>query len=390
MSETPDPLAARRRRILPVLVVLFAVLGAAWWAFDHFVLSQRETTEDAYVVGNQVVVAPLVGGTVLSVTAENTTLVEAGQVLVQLDPADAENALARATAQLAASVRQFRQQQAQAAQGEALARQRRLELERAREDLAQRAPLEREAAISGEELRHARQSVELARQALAQAEQQLQAARVAVAGLALEDSPAVLDARARYREAWIALKRNTVAAPLRGVVAQRNVQPGHRVAPGQQLMQVIPLQDVWVDANFKESQLRNLRIGQPVTLESDLYGDSVEYHGTLVGLAAGTGSAFSLLPPQNASGNWIKVVQRVPVKIRLRHDELAAHPLRIGLSMTATVDTHDRSGAVLPAAPTAKAQALAVALPETAEADREALALVARFDAQAHPGAAAR
>jgi membrane fusion protein, multidrug efflux system len=378
MNDTTDPLAERRRRVLTVLLLAFALLGALWWAYAHFILSQRERTDDAYVAGNQVVVSAQVAGTVVSVSAVNTALVEAGQELLRLDPVDAETQLSRAAAQLAAAVRQFRQQQALARQYDAQVRQRQLELERARQDEARRRPLAEGNAISGEELRHAREAVEVAGQALAQAQRQAESARALVEGITLADSPAVLEAKARYREAWVSARRHVVVAPVRGHVAQRSVQPGQRVAAGQPLLQVIPLEQVWVDANFKEGQLRNLRIGQPAVVHSDLYGSAVEYRGTVIGLAAGTGSAFSLLPPQNASGNWIKVVQRVPVKIALKADDLAASPLRIGLSLTATIDTHDRSGSVLASSPAVVGQEARAAAIDASAAEAEANALIAQ------------
>jgi membrane fusion protein (multidrug efflux system) len=164
-------------------------------------------------------------------------------------------------------------------------------------------------------------------------------------------NPAVLSASSAYKEAWLALQRTQIVSPIDGYVAQRSVQLGQRIAPGEGLMSIVPLQDVWIEANFKEGQLRNLRIGQPARIVSDVYGGDVVFHGHVIGLSAGTGAAFSLLPPQNASGNWIKVVQRVPVKIALDPAELAKNPLRIGLSTTTVIDTHDRSGVVLAAEP---------------------------------------
>ena len=196
-------------------------------------------------------------------------------------------------------------------------------------------------------MRHAREAVQLAQASLTQARQQATAARALVAGVSLEQNPAVQAASTAYQDAWLALHRTTVVAPVGGYVAQRSVQLGQHIAPGERLLTIIPLEDVWLEANFKEAQLRNLRLGQTARVFADLYGSDVEFHGHVIGLSAGTGSAFSLLPPQNASGNWIKVVQRVPVKIALDPAELAAHPLRIGLSIAATVDTHDRSGVVL-------------------------------------------
>jgi membrane fusion protein (multidrug efflux system) len=353
MNETvtaaPAPVSTRRK-VLTTLVLLFAILGLGWILLQHFVLALRERTDDAYVAGHQVSISSQVVGTVTEVRVDNTTLVEAGQVLVRLDPTDAATALSKAEASLAQSVRQVRQQSALAGEYDSTITQRRLELARAEADAARRAPLLAEQAIAGEELRHAKEAVELARAGLEQAQRQAAAAHALVDGASVKENPMVLEAKASYRDAWIAAKRNAIVSPVRGYVAQRAVQLGQRIAPGQALMTVIALDNLWVDANFKESQIRNLRLGQPVEIRSDLYGSDSPFHGRVVGLAAGTGGAFSLLPAQNASGNWIKVVQRVPVKVSLDPAELAQHPLRIGLSTRATVDTHDRSGTVLAAA----------------------------------------
>ncbi len=361
------------------MAVIFVVLGVAWGLLEHFVLSQREKTDDAYVAGNQVVVSSQVAGTVVEVTAENTTLVEAGQVLVRLDPVDAQQSLARAETVLAQAVRQVRQQQSQAGQFDAGIAARQLELARAEADLKRREPLLSDQAIAPEELKHAHDAVELARSALSQAQRQASAAHALVDSGDIESNPAVMQARVAYRDAWITAQRNGVVAPIRGYVAQRSVQLGQRIAPGQSLMSIIALDNLWLDANFKEGQIRNLRLGQPVKVVSDLYGGDVEYHGKVLGLAAGTGAAFSLLPAQNASGNWIKVVQRVPVKIALDREELQKHPLRIGLSTTATVDTHDRSGVVIAAAPTEGAGTTTrVYTTDLAEADRAADRIIAQ------------
>jgi len=292
-----------------------------------------------------------VTGTVVEVFVRNTSKVDAGQPLLRLDDTDAKQKLARAAAELAQTVRQVRVQQAQAVQYDAAITERELQLARAQTDLAKREPLLAQQAVAGEEVRHAREAVQLAQAGLTQVRQQSAAARALVAGVSLAENPAVLAASTAYQDAWIELHRTTIVAPMGGYIAQRSVQLGQRIAPGEPLLTIIPLADVWLEANFKEAQLRHLRIGQPVKIVADVYGGDVVFHGKVIGVSAGTGSAFSLLPPQNASGNWIKVVQRVPVKIALDPQELAEHPLRIGLSTTTTVDTHDRSGAVL--APTA-------------------------------------
>jgi membrane fusion protein (multidrug efflux system) len=341
----------KRRRILLTLLAIFLVAGAIWGSLEYFVFSLREKTDDAYVTGNQVRISSQLSGTVVEVFVRNTSRVKAGQVLLKIDPTDAQQALDRAAAALGQTVRQVRSQQAQSSQFDATITARELELRRARQDLAEREPLLAEQAVAGEEVRHARDAVELAQAQLAQAQQQARSARALVDDVPLVGNPAVLAAAASYREAWLALQRTSIVSPIDGFIAQRSVQLGQRIAPGEPLMTIIPLQDVWVEANFKEGQLRHLRIGQPARVISDVYGSSFEYHGRVIGLSAGTGSAFSLLPPQNASGNWIKVVQRVPVKIALQREEVAQHPLRIGLSTTTLIDTRDRSGAVLATEP---------------------------------------
>jgi membrane fusion protein, multidrug efflux system len=273
--------------------------------------------------------------------------VKTGQVLVKLDPVDSQTALSRASSALAQAVRQVRQQKANAGQYDAEIESRKLDLSRAELDLAKREPLLADHAIAGEEVRHAKESVELARAALRQAERQSISAHALVDGVPVQSNPAVLQAKDAFRDAWIAAQRNAVVAPVTGYVAGRSVQLGHHIQAGEALMTVIPLHSLWVDANFKEVQLRNLRIGQKAEVRSDLYGGSFIFHGHVQGISAGTGAAFSLLPPQNASGNWIKVVQRVPVRIQIDDNDLVKMPLRVGLSATVSVDTTSRTGPVL-------------------------------------------
>jgi membrane fusion protein (multidrug efflux system) len=285
------------------------------------------------------------------VLADDTQLVKAGQILVRLDPVDAETNLSRTASALAQTVRQVRQEKATAEQYDSLIETRKLELARSEADLAKREPLLAERAIAPEEVRHARESVQLARAALTQAVRQATSSHALVDGTQVADNPAVLQAKAAYRDAWIAAERNAVVAPVTGYVAERSAQLGQRIQAGQALMIVIPLNSLWVDANFKEVQLRHLRIGQPAQVRSDLYGGSYIFHGHVEGMSAGTGAAFSLLPAQNASGNWIKVVQRVPVRIQIDDGDLVKSPLRVGLSATVTVDTTNRGGPVLAARP---------------------------------------
>jgi membrane fusion protein, multidrug efflux system len=349
VETTPAPANGKRRRILIIIALVFIVIGVLWALFYFLVLAERERTDDAYVNGNKVVISAQVSGTVIAVLTDDTQLVKAGQVLVRLDPIDAQTGLARSASALGTAVRQVRQQTASADQYDSMIATRKLELSRAQADLAKREPLLADNAIAPEEVRHARESVELARAALVQAQRQATASHALVDGTKVEENPSVLEAKAAYRDAWIAAQRNAVVAPVTGYVAERSVQLGQHVQAGQALMTVIPLNSLWVDANFKEVQLRHLRIGQPAEVRSDLYGGSFIYHGHVQGMAAGTGAAFALLPAQNASGNWIKVVQRVPVRIRIDDADLARSPLRVGLSATITVDTTKRDGPVLAA-----------------------------------------
>lgn len=365
MSDTHDnaaqPAGPARKRGLLILggVVL---LGAAAWGVHHWQVARHfENTDNAYVQANVVQITPQIGGTVLAIQADDTDYVKAGQPLVKLDPADARVALDRAEAQLAQTVREVRTLfsnnaalKAQVALRDADVARARSDLQRAQDDVERRRPLLATGAVGQEEFNHAQSQLAAVKSAVAAAE----SARVAAAeqlaanvaltdGSAVEDHPNVQRAAAQVREAFLAAQRTELLAPVDGYVARRSVQLGQRVQAGAPLMSVVSLGDTWVDANFKEGQLRKLRIGQPATLEADVYGSKVEYHGTVVGLGAGTGSAFSLLPAQNATGNWIKVVQRVPVRIALDPKEVQAHPLRVGLSMDVTVDVTQQDGKVL-------------------------------------------
>ncbi|TAM57890.1 MAG: HlyD family efflux transporter periplasmic adaptor subunit [Rhodanobacter sp.] len=344
-----DP--ARRRRMLLIVASVFALAGLIWFLLWLLVFSTRERTDDAYVGGNQVAISAQVPGTVVAILADDTQRVDAGQVLVRLDGTDAAVRLQLARSVLAQAVRSVRQQTSSASRADAQVIVSRLDLAKAQDDLRRRLPLLAARAESPEIVQHLRDGVAQAKAALAAAQAQADAAHAAVEGTDVANNPAVMQARANFRAAWIAAQRDAIYAPVSGYVAQRSVQLGNSVQPGQQLMTVIPLHDLWVDANFKESQLRRIRIGQPAKVESDLYGSATEYHGKVVGIGAGTGSVFSLLPAQNATGNWIKVVQRVPVRIALDDPELAKHPLRVGLSTEVTVDTRNDTGRVLTTAP---------------------------------------
>ncbi len=340
----------RRNRNLKVITSVFAVIAIGWLVYWLLVMRWREQTDDAYVGGDMTVVSARVAGTVVGTQGRLMDQVQAGQPLITLDNTDAQVRLDEAASALANAVRQYRQQSAQRSQVDAAITLQKVELERARADLARREPLLAEQAISAEELAHARAAVAAAQAALRQSEHQAQSLHAMLDGTTPRTHPSVLQAKSAYADAWLNTQRNAVIAPVSGYISQHNVQLGQRIQSGQNLLSIVPLNDdkgIWVDANFKESQLKNLRIGQPATLTSDQYGSSVEYHGKVIGIGIGTGAAFALLPPQNAAGNWIKVIQRVPVRIQLDAKELAEHPLRIGLSMFAKVNTHDRSGPVL-------------------------------------------
>ena len=342
--------------ISPSKTVAIAALLAgsaliAWWLLAP---SNHEVTEDAYVEGNVVQVTPQLNGSVTAIAADNTDYVQAGQVLVQLNEVDAQLALARAEAQLAKTVRQVRAQFASSGQGRAAIVLRRADLARAETDLARRSSLAGSGAVSGEEISHAEDALRTARAALTVAEQQSLSSSALTDQTSVAGHPDVLAASVQLRDAWVAAHRTTLRAPVSGLVTRRNVQLGQRVAAGAALMSIVPPGQMWVSANFKESQLHGIRLGQPVELRADVYGKAVRYHGRVAGLDAGTGSAFALLPAQNATGNWIKVVQRVPVRIALDAQELAAHPLKIGLSMRVTVDTRQRGGLLAASTPSGR------------------------------------
>ena len=321
-------------------LALVAVLAALWWLYA----SRYQSTDDAYVAGDLVSVMSQVSGTVIAIGADETDLVQAGQELVRLDATDAGIALEDAEQQLARTVRQTRTVFDNRDQLAAVVGQRRVDLDRALADFNRRKDLAATGAVSAEELGHARDALDAARDALRAAEKNL-AASAALAGRSgVADHPDVQAAATEVERAWLAMQRTSVRAPVTGYVARRRVQLGERIAPGLPLLAVVPLERLRVDANFKEVQLKHMRIGQPASVTADLYGGRVTFHGRVEGLGMGTGAAFALLPAQNATGNWIKVVQRVPVRIALDPRELAAHPLRIGLSTRVSVDVRDGSG----------------------------------------------
>ncbi|PLP99562.1 EmrA/EmrK family multidrug efflux transporter periplasmic adaptor subunit [Cupriavidus pauculus] len=371
-----------RKRLLALLGLTTLVAAAGYGTYYYTVARFHEETDDAYVNGNLVQLTPQVSGTVIAVNADDTQLVRAGEPVVMLDPADARIALANAEAALGQTVRQVSALYVSNNTLAATIKQREVDLARAREDLRRRTSVLETGAVAAEDIAHARDAVKAAQAALETASQQLASNRALTDQVTVDDHPSVQAAATRVRDAFLANARNSLPAPVSGYVARRSVQVGQRVAPGNPLMAIVPLDSVWVDANFKEVQLKHIRIGQPVTLRADLYGSNVTYHGRIVGFSAGTGSAFSTLPAQNATGNWIKVVQRLPVRIALNPEDLRAHPLQIGLSMQVDVETH-RQGDNLDPSKTTATPARTTYRTEVfdghgAEADNEIRRIIAR------------
>ncbi|MCW2363206.1 MULTISPECIES: HlyD family efflux transporter periplasmic adaptor subunit [Sphingobium] len=368
-TQTSDAAPSHSRRKTALLAIAGAVLlaGIGYGGWYAAIGSHYVETDNAYVGADTAQITPMVGGQVAAVLKTDTDSVKAGDILVRLDDRDAQIALATAQAELAKARRQFGQASAtsnalsdqvlargadiRSTQAQLVAAQ--ASFEKAQVDYSRRKALSANGAVSGDELTSATNALASARAALEQAKAAMAQASASrgvaagnlaandalIQGSTVETNPDVLAAKAKVRQAELDLERTVIRAPIDGVIANRTVQVGQRIAPGATVMRVVPVGQVYVDANFKESQLTKVKPGQPVTLVSDLYGSSVEYHGRVVGFSGGTGSAFALIPAQNATGNWIKVVQRLPVRVALDAKELAAHPLRVGLSMTAEVDT---------------------------------------------------
>ncbi|HMB57487.1 MAG TPA: HlyD family efflux transporter periplasmic adaptor subunit [Arenimonas sp.] len=378
-ATATNPKRQRALTIIAVIVIVVAIVYAIYW---FLYLSHYESTDDAYVQGNIVQITPQLAGTVVQVKVQDTDQVKAGQTLVELDPADARVALEEAEAALAQTVREVRQiygndaaMQADLAFRQADAARSAADLLRVQQDLRRRQDLAMKGVISKEDLAHSLATVTAAQSAQHAAlaavdgsREQLQATRSITRGVAINEHPKIKAAAAKVHEAMLALQRTQLLAPVGGYVAKRSVQLGQRVQPGANMMAIVPLDQVWVDANFKEVQLRKMRIGQPVALTADVYGKDVAYRGRIAGLGAGTGAAFALIPAQNATGNWIKVVQRVPVRIALDPAQLREHPLRVGLSMQVEVDVGDQAGKPVT---------------ETTAAASDAPVLISAVDAQA-------
>ncbi len=337
----------RRKRLLLILAFVFTLIGIGYGIYWWLVRQYYETTEDAYVAGNLVTVSPRISATVTAIDADETDLVRQGQPLIRLDDTDISIALDQAKANLAETVRQVQQLFDRVGQLREQVTLRQEDVAKTNEDLARREALIAEKAVSREELQHAQSAYDTAETTLHAAEHDFQAAMALVRGTDVRHHPQVKAAEAKVREAYVEWQRRMVPAPVSGYVAHRTAQIGERVNPGMPLMTIVPLDQLWVEANFKEDQFVDIRIGQSVTMKADLYGGSVTFHGKILGVGAGTGAAFALLPPQNASGNWIKIVQRVPVRISLDLKEITDRPLRVGLSMQVSVDTHERNGEIL-------------------------------------------
>ena len=332
-------------RLLGVVVLLALIAWTLWYFLDG---RWYEGTDDAYVSGNVVQVTPQVPGTVVTIGADDGDLVHAGDLLVKLDGSNTEVALAAARANLANTVRKVRglYSSVNGAQADVAARQ--VAVDKARADYNRRRDLAKSGAISAEELSHAQDALTSAESGLITAQQQYQTSKVLVDDTVVASHPDVQAAAANLRAAYLDNLRTTIVAPVDGYVAKRSVQLGQRIAPGLALMAVVPLHQVWIDANFKETQLTHMRIGQPVDIRSDVYGSAVTYTGKVESLGVGTGSAFALLPAQNATGNWIKIVQRIPVRIVFDDPkQLDQHPLRIGMSLDVDVSLHDQNGPML-------------------------------------------
>ncbi|HKJ94757.1 MAG TPA: HlyD family efflux transporter periplasmic adaptor subunit [Gammaproteobacteria bacterium] len=348
-SRSEASVARRRRRIrlMIALVLVFGLAGAAYGVYWYEVARYSVATDDAYVHGNRVPLSAQVQGTVTSINAEETDFVSQGEPLVELDASDYRVALDRAKAKLAQTVRDVRQLYEQASEQRSVIQQRKVSLTQARRDYRRAKRLADRNVTSRESYQQVETRWQEARANLKTAQRKLSGIRTQITGTDPEHHPRVRLAASAVRKAWLDVQRTRILAPVSGFVAKRGAQVGETASPGKPLLSIVPLDQLWVQANFKETDLQNVRIGQPVTVTADFYGHGVTYHGRVVGLSAGTGSAFELLPPQNATGNWIKVVQRVPVRISLDPAELEKHPLRLGLSLHVSIDVHDTSGKVL-------------------------------------------
>lgn len=338
----------KRNKAVLITVLVFVCIGAIWfiywWSWARF----YQYTDDAYVDGNNVIITPQVSGIVESFSIMDADFVPQGRILVELDKTDASISLDKAVADLGNAVREFMRLFEQAKQYAAMIEVKKAEFVKAAQDYEHRQNLVDEGGVSLENFEHAEANLKASYSDLIATEHQYIAAIAQVENTTVENHPMVEQMKNRVRDAYVFLQRCTIKAPVTGLIAQRTVQVGERVAPGQGLMSIVPLDQMWVNANFKEGQLRKMRVNQPAKILSDIYGEEVVYTGTIAGIGGGTGSIFSVLPPQNATGNWIKIVQRVPVRIILDEQQIQQHPLRLGLSMEVTVDIHDTQKPFIP------------------------------------------
>lgn len=340
-QEKAKKMSKKRKLLLYGVAGLVAKIALGFGVHYMLVGSHYVSTDNAYVDASTAQINAQVSGQVLQVLVSDTQSVRAGEVLAMIDPADAQLNFQRAEADYRRTLQRVRQYYAQEASAVAQVRARQADAARAETDYNRRRALAQTGAVSGDEITATRAAYDAARANLTAANENLEAQRVLIRGQNAENHPETAAARAAMETARLALDRTTIRAPIDGVVTQLNAQIGQRFEVGQPLMVIAPLQQAYVDANFKEGQLRRVQIGQPVELHSDLYGEHVTYHGRVEGLGGGTGSAFAVIPAQNATGNWIRVVQRVPVRVSLDPRELVEHPLRVGLSMEARIDVRD-------------------------------------------------
>ena len=330
--------------IFILLLLLIAIGSAAYW---FFFIKGFEETEDAYVSGNQVMVSSQVAGNISKINVDNMDLVQAGDVLLELDDTNAKLSFEQAKSNLANAVRQISQLNYTVKQLKSAVRANEITLAQAQGNLNRRVQLVKDGAIDKESFQHAKEAVELAKANLMTSQNQLEANQALLLDGPLSEQPQIQSAVSNLKQAWLNLERTKIRSPIKGYVARRNAQVGQAVSVGGALMAVVTTDQMWLDANFKETQLTHMRIGQPVEIHFDLYGKDKTFNGKVVGIEMGTGSAFSLLPTQNATGNWIKVVQRVPVRIQLDPQQLIENPLRIGLSATVKVNVTDSQGETL-------------------------------------------
>lgn len=330
--------------IFILLLLLISIGSAAYW---YFFIKGFEETEDAYVSGNQVMVSAQVAGNISKINVDNMDPVQAGDVLLELDDTNAKLSFEQAKSNLANAVRQVSQLNYTVKQLKSAVRANEITLAQAQGNLNRRMQLVKDGAIDKESFQHAKEAVELAKANLTTSQNQLGANQALLLDGPLSEQPQIQSAISNLKQAWLNLERTKIRSPIKGYVARRNAQVGQAVSVGGALMAVVTTDQMWLDANFKETQLTHMRIGQPVEIHFDLYGKDKTFNGKVVGIEMGTGSAFSLLPTQNATGNWIKVVQRVPVRIQLDPQQLAENPLRIGLSATVKVNVSDSKGETL-------------------------------------------